>query len=81
MLCNVMTDLHKLDEVLGQFVIGQVFVEAAYSKVPHHGVWIVTIQKLHGLLRTCGRPFLQQAVHLGKNKQDICTTGEAASVL
>lgn len=52
------THLHKLDEVLGQFVISQVFVKAAYSKVPDHGVWIVTVQQLHGLLWTDRWPLL-----------------------
>lgn len=71
------THLYKLDEVLGQFVVSQVFVKAAHSEVSDHGVGVVTVQQLHGLLGTDGRPFLQQAVHLGDGGED---SGEPSAV-
>lgn len=63
--------LYKLDEVLGQFIISQEFVKAAYSEVPDHRVWVVTVQQLHGLLRTDRGPFFQQTVHLEKTQNII----------
>lgn len=60
------TDLHQLNEVLGQLVISQVLFQAAHSKVPDHGIRVVTVQQLHGLLGTNRRPFFQEAIHLRK---------------
>lgn len=42
--------LYQLDEVLRQFVISQGLLQTANCKRSHHGVWVVAVQQLHGLL-------------------------------